>query len=645
MLRKLAVFFLLLGLLIADGRAASLTSEVGKHALGAPDVTFLRDASGQLGIEDVSSAKFAKAFQSIDSGLSLGYTNDVVWLRLSLTRIPTSPTDWLLEVTNPYINDLRLYTPDGNAFSVAQAGDRFPFAQRAMRYHFPVFALNFAEHATRDFYLRMESDSTLAAQLLVWKPSDFRESSQTEILLLGWALGMILMSLFISSIHWFGGRDPTMLGFSALTAVIFVFVPANLGLLSQFVVPRTPYIADVLVPWTLAAQIAVTQIVFSRALGMKALYPRLNRILGALTIATLVLPLSREIDLYWLVGGPGLQITFVGGLALTGWVSFCQWLRNVSGTGYFTLAHSVLIFSLLVGRLTNLGLLEANLLTLSSWVPGLIAFLFLVHIGIAANMRNQLRDREDARRNIAAAQAAAAKAEQMRHDQSVFFAFVAHELRSPLGVIVVGLQNLHNELAGASKGIHLRLERIGRAAHRMGRLVERHLTLQRLAVADFVPALAILDPRLLAHNALMTVQDEYPKRSFEFAPQHDLPTVVWLDGALVELALLNLLNNAAKYSPEEAPVRLEVFVSNRMVHFRITDHGPGVPFAKRERMFEVFKRASLDTSKVGFGVGLATVRRVAEVHGGSVTYADVADGGSVFTMSLPTEKLAEPASA
>jgi two-component system, OmpR family, sensor histidine kinase MprB len=102
--------------------------------------------------------------------------------------------------------------------------------------------------------------------------------------------------------------------------------------------------------------------------------------------------------------------------------------------------------------------------------------------------------------------------------------------------------------------------------------------------------------------------------------------------ALLERAISNLLDNAAKWSPAGAPVEVLLGTDGAVV---VRDHGPGVPPEDRERIFERFFRADRTHGVPGSGLGLAIVRRVAEAHAGSVVVEPAAGGGARFTLRIP----------
>ena len=98
--------------------------------------------------------------------------------------------------------------------------------------------------------------------------------------------------------------------------------------------------------------------------------------------------------------------------------------------------------------------------------------------------------------------------------------------------------------------------------------------------------------------------------------------------------LVNLIENALKYSPPDEPVRVQVTATPSEVLVRLVDHGPGIAPADRERIFEPFQRAS-DGAVRGAGLGLAIARGFAEANGGRVWAESREEQGSTFVLALP----------
>jgi two-component system, OmpR family, sensor histidine kinase KdpD len=125
----------------------------------------------------------------------------------------------------------------------------------------------------------------------------------------------------------------------------------------------------------------------------------------------------------------------------------------------------------------------------------------------------------------------------------------------------------------------------------------------------------------------------------------DLP-MLRLDFVLAEHVLVNLLENAAKYSPPQTTIRVTARREGRSIVLQVADEGMGIPSSERERIFDKFYRVQRgDRHGAGTGLGLSICRGIIEAHGGQITVGTPAHGqGSVFTVTLPVEK-APPALA
>ena len=113
------------------------------------------------------------------------------------------------------------------------------------------------------------------------------------------------------------------------------------------------------------------------------------------------------------------------------------------------------------------------------------------------------------------------------------------------------------------------------------------------------------------------------------------PCEVVVNAALVERAIGNLVDNAVKWSPPREPVEISVAGAEREARVRVRDHGPGIPPALRESVFERFYRAPEARAQPGSGLGLSIVDYVARTHGGTVSVIDTDGGGTTVELRLP----------
>lgn len=219
-----------------------------------------------------------------------------------------------------------------------------------------------------------------------------------------------------------------------------------------------------------------------------------------------------------------------------------------------------------------------------------------------------------------------------------FLAMLGHELRSPLAAIQTAVQLLSSQ-TGETPARQRTQALIGRQVRRMTQLVDDLLDLSRISHERLHLQRERIDLRVVVSNAIETLESDINER------HHRLSTVlpdapVWLqaDPGRLEQVFVNLLANASKYT--EVGGELEVWVDTRdgQAVVGIRDSGIGIAPDALPHIFDLFKQADETTpcSKSGLGIGLAVVRKLVELHGGSVTAASEGVGqGSEFTVRLP----------
>jgi two-component system sensor histidine kinase KdpD len=114
-----------------------------------------------------------------------------------------------------------------------------------------------------------------------------------------------------------------------------------------------------------------------------------------------------------------------------------------------------------------------------------------------------------------------------------------------------------------------------------------------------------------------------------------------MDGLLMEQVLVNLLDNALKYTPDQSPIDISAKVDGRDLVVQVEDRGPGVPEEDSERLFDKFYRGSQKSNKSGAGLGLSICKGVIQIHGGVIWARNRTGGGSNFGFSIPLKSKQE----
>jgi two-component system sensor histidine kinase KdpD len=226
-----------------------------------------------------------------------------------------------------------------------------------------------------------------------------------------------------------------------------------------------------------------------------------------------------------------------------------------------------------------------------------------------------------------------ARAEELR---SSLLSSVSHDLRTPLAAITGAATTLRDDTDLPPQTREDMLATICEEAERLERLVANLLDMTRLESGavnlrrEWVPveelvgsALTRLDRKLADHAVRLEMPPELP--------------LVSVDPTLIEQLFINLLENAAKHTPERTEVTVQARTEPGGVFIEVADRGPGLPGGEEELIFDRFHRGAR-SGVPGAGLGLAICRAIAKAHGGTLMAANRAGGGAVFRLTLPPGK-------
>ena len=217
-----------------------------------------------------------------------------------------------------------------------------------------------------------------------------------------------------------------------------------------------------------------------------------------------------------------------------------------------------------------------------------------------------------------------------------FLADASHELRTPLASIR-GYAELFRMGAARDPGeVEKAMQRIEDEAARMGVLVEDLLTLARLDEIAEAPHTEV-DLAALAGDAVSDARATAPDRSIQL--EVGTHGTVMGDAHQLRQVLANLLRNALVHTPAGTDIEVGVADVDGHVRLQVRDHGPGLPSADADALFERFWRAEggRERGRAGAGLGLAIVAAIVDAHGGRVGAANAPGGGAVFTVDLPRD--------
>ena len=218
--------------------------------------------------------------------------------------------------------------------------------------------------------------------------------------------------------------------------------------------------------------------------------------------------------------------------------------------------------------------------------------------------------------------------------RSSILSALSHDLRTPLTVLV-GLADSLSLVKPPLPGRALEIaDALHEQATRLAGLVTNLLEMARLNAGSVSLRQEWQPLEEVVGSSLKLLGSALNRHPIQVCLPHDLPLLCF-DAVLIERVLCNLLENAAKYSPEGCTIRIAADLAGPDVEVRVCDQGAGFPGEANEQLFGMFVRGHLESDKPGTGLGLAICRAIVDVHGGRIRVENGAEGGACVIFSLP----------
>jgi signal transduction histidine kinase len=249
-------------------------------------------------------------------------------------------------------------------------------------------------------------------------------------------------------------------------------------------------------------------------------------------------------------------------------------------------------------------------------------------------VQRALRIRDDVLAMERQAHTQAVKALQERDE---FLSVAAHELKTP----VTSLRGFAQVLLHVTKGetridasqVRRALQHIDAQAMKLDGLITQLLDLSRIEAGRLS-----LDPQVVDLTALVqgvVAAAQVHTSAHTLVVDAPAPIAAHLDPLRIEQVLVNLVNNAIKYSPDGGTIDIAATQHGEVAQVTVRDHGLGIPPEHREHVFDRFYQAHAHSHRSGMGLGLYISRQIVDLHGGSITADFPADGGTRFVVTLP----------
>lgn len=270
---------------------------------------------------------------------------------------------------------------------------------------------------------------------------------------------------------------------------------------------------------------------------------------------------------------------------------------------------------------------DAELMNLAAGIGG--------QIGQFTQRRRAERELEDLLKRESSARAEAEKANRLKDE---FLATLSHELRTPLNAVIGWSRMLNSGRLDPETSLHAQ-EVIARNASAQKQIIEDILDVSRVITGKLQLHLRPVDLATVVHAALDAVRPAMEAKEIRVETKIDSNLrAISGDPDRLQQVVWNILSNAAKFTPTSGEVHISVRQSGTHALIQVKDNGPGIDPAFLPYVFERFRQADGSTTRThgGLGLGLAIVRHLVELHGGTIAVENRAESqGAIFTISLP----------
>ena len=381
--------------LLLDGREDGL--DLQRH------FSLLRDPGARLAPEQVpqQAANFVSIHQRND--LSLGYSSDAVWLRLTVRAPAEHGGDWRIEFGYPPLDRVELFSFGADGLHYQVAGDTLPLQRRSLAHHAPLFAVTLAAGEQRTLYFRIRSAGSLTLDARLWEADRFAQYSTRSTMLKSLYFGVLLALAGYNLLLFFALRDSSFLAYVLFAACFAASMLGFSGLGAQYLWPQGGEWGNRGLPFFLALTHASAALL-SRCFLDTARYTRTwDRLLNLdiavqlmVTLGAVLLPLTLIMQTLSLSGVANLLLLLACAIDCV--------RRGLPTARLYAVICLLLLGGAVLLALRNFGLLPSNPLTVNALQAGSTVAMLLLAFGLAARVNELKRLKVVAQASALAAQ-------------------------------------------------------------------------------------------------------------------------------------------------------------------------------------------------------------------------------------------------
>ena len=616
-------------------------SESDSISLDSGQLRFYRDKTNTLTLEQIQSDAVQKNFLQLEQNISFGYVPDSFWLSFTIDKQEAQASLWWIEVLPPYLDDIQLFhiDPVGN-IATSRGGDFIPFSQKQEAYRGTLFKLDL-QAGHHEFYLRLKSSSAMTAVVKLWQPEAFSNQARVSYFVFGLYFSLILAVFLFTLINWLVLKRSIFFYYSFYLLLNAIQWLAINGFVGEFVFPEQPLYSNLTLGIGLTLATAMAYVFYSKLYELKYYHPWIYILYVVAAVVALATAVAVPFGMYQSFA-PVMLIMAMLAILSSPWPLLRLWRSKEVWQRLIVAAYGVFSILVSINILASLSIIEFTETTLYMGMISNLFHILLLHFALMFQYRDKA---EAARRAILETKTAQLETEREKaqgQQQNHFLAMVAHEIRTPIAVIDGANESLRMLTAVDEHDIEQkqrRFNRISSSVKRLNGVLEMALINTEHESWPFELTAVNMDD--LSRDTLESFVGQGLKRLTLVAQEQSL--TVSADRRMLRIAMLNIIDNALKYSPALSLVTINiyrsVFQDRNGVSWLVSNRGANIPDAIMNTIFNKYQRGNNSSDQTGLGLGLYLVKNVIERHQGHVIVENLPEGGTQFGFWLPIDYL------
>jgi len=613
------------------GNSSAITLDNGQ-------LQFYQDKTQNLSFKQIQSEKLQNAFQPLKGNLGLGYIPDNVWLKFSIERQEADQPIWWLEVLPAYLDDIRLFHIDpAGKLTQKKSGDSLLMSQKQENYRGTIFKLDLLA-GQHQFYIRLKSSSTISAIVKLWQPDQFNQYTRSSYFVFGLYFSLILTVFLFTSVNWLIIRQSIFFYYALYLLLNATQWLAINGFVSEFIFPEQPLYANLTLGLSLALAAAFAYLFYTKIYELKRYHPATYLLFMLGAVVGIITAISVPFGHYQKFT-PILLLWAIMTTLITPWILVRLWQKENLSQRLIVIAFGVFSILLSINILSTLSIIPFNELTIYLGMLSNLCHILILHFALILQMQEKEQKYEQAKIDTGIAQETIRREKQLSAEQGQFLEMMTHEIRTPIAVIDAANESLKILVAQKKPNE----EQTQRRFHRISNAVKKLNTVLEMALINSKHESW---PFELQPEDLISISKEaiellglQAENTIRIEKVDDKEIVVKADRRMLRIAMLNIIDNAVKYSPLKSTILLkiypEAYQGNNGICWLVNDLGAGIPDIMIDKIFNKYQRGDDSSNRDGLGLGLYLFKNVIEQHQGHIKVKNLPDKGAQIGFWLP----------